>query len=97
MNDAPPGPISQDCERGGGCHENIDIRRPGTPDFWRVQMKVIRRQFLPLAPATLAIAGASTFCWGAEPNVVGNWKLVSYYSQELATGRIRWESIPKDT
>jgi hypothetical protein len=24
--------------------------------------------------------------WGAEPNVVGNWKLVSYLSEELATG-----------
>ena len=24
--------------------------------------------------------------WGAGPNVVGSWKLVSYYSEELATG-----------
>ncbi len=49
-------------------------------------MKIIHRRFLPLTLATLAIAGASASCRGAEPNVVGDWKLVSYYSQELATG-----------
>ncbi len=61
-------------------------------------MRFVRRHCLQQVGA---VAGASRaiiyalFCmglgliaptWGASPNVVGNWKLVSFVFEELATG-----------
>jgi hypothetical protein len=50
-------------------------------------MKLIRRQMLQVAAAAVAALGVNSSSWGAEPNVVGNWKLVSFVSEELATGK----------
>jgi Lipocalin-like domain len=50
-------------------------------------MKLIRRQMLQVAGAAVAALGVNSSSWGAEPNVVGNWKLVSFVSEELATGK----------
>jgi Lipocalin-like domain len=50
-------------------------------------MKLVRRQFLQLAGAAIASLGISAFSWGAEQNVVGNWKLVSFFTEEVATGQ----------
>jgi hypothetical protein len=50
-------------------------------------MKLIRRQVLQVAAAAVAALGVNSSSWGAEPNIVGNWKLVSYVSEELATGK----------
>ena len=50
-------------------------------------MKLIRRQLLQIAGAAVAALGVNASSWGAEPNLVGNWKLVSFVSEELATGK----------
>ena len=50
-------------------------------------MKFIRRQLLQVAGAAVAALGVNASSWGAEPNLVGNWKLVSFVSEELATGK----------
>jgi lipocalin-like protein len=50
-------------------------------------MKLIRRQMLQFAGAAVAALGVNSSSWGAEPNVVGNWKLVSYVSEEIPTGK----------
>jgi hypothetical protein len=50
-------------------------------------MKLIRRQMLQVAGAAVAALGVNSSSWGVEPNVVGNWRLVSYVSEELATGK----------
>jgi hypothetical protein len=50
-------------------------------------MKLIRRQLLRFAGATVPALGVNASSWGAEPSIVGNWKLVSAVSEELATGK----------
>jgi hypothetical protein len=45
-------------------------------------MKLIHRQLLQVA----GVAVVNAPSWGAEPNVVGNWKIVSLFDEELATG-----------
>jgi hypothetical protein len=50
-------------------------------------MKLVRRQFSLLAGATMVSLGASAPSLRAEPNVVGNWKIVSFFTEELATGK----------
>jgi hypothetical protein len=50
-------------------------------------VKFVHRQFLQLAGAFIAVLGASASLWGAELNVVGSGKLVSFASEELATGK----------
>jgi hypothetical protein len=50
-------------------------------------MKLIRRQLLRFAGATVPALGLNASSWGAEPSIVGNWKLVSAVSEELATGK----------
>jgi hypothetical protein len=50
-------------------------------------MKLIRRQMLQVTAAAVAALGVNSPSWGAEPNVVGNWKLVSYVTEELPTGK----------
>jgi hypothetical protein len=50
-------------------------------------MKLVRRQFLHFAGAAIASLGISASSWGAEPNIVGSWKLVSLFTNELATGK----------
>ena len=49
-------------------------------------MKLIRRQLLQVAGAAVAALGVNSSS-GAESTVVGNWKLVSFVSEELATGK----------
>jgi hypothetical protein len=49
-------------------------------------MKLIRRQLLQIAGAAVTALGVNA-SWGAEPNLVGNWQLVSFFSEELATGK----------
>jgi lipocalin-like protein len=46
-----------------------------------------RRQFLQLAALALASLSTPASSWAAEPNVVGNWKLVSLFTKEIATGK----------
>src|ERR1700730_3223646 len=48
-------------------------------------MRFIRQQLLRVAGAAVAALGANASSWGAEPRIVGNWKLVSAVSEELAT------------
>src|SRR5215470_1378894 len=50
-------------------------------------MKLIRPQLLHVAGVAVLALCANAPSWGAEPNVVSNWKLVSYVSDELATGK----------
>jgi hypothetical protein len=50
-------------------------------------MKLIHRQLLQVAGVAVVVLGVNAPSWGAEPSVVGNWKLVSYVSEELATGK----------
>jgi hypothetical protein len=47
-------------------------------------VKHIYTQLLASAVATFAISASSL---GAEPSVVGTWKQVSYFTEELATGK----------
>ena len=49
-------------------------------------MKPVGRLFL-LAVAAIANLGVAASSRGAEPNIVGNWKLVSLFTTELATGK----------
>jgi len=50
-------------------------------------MKLIRPQLLQVACVAVVALGVNAPSWGAEPNVVGNWKLVSFVTEELATGK----------
>jgi hypothetical protein len=50
-------------------------------------IKLVRRQFLHFAGAAIASLGISASSWGAKPNIVGSWKLVSLFTKELATGK----------
>ncbi len=50
-------------------------------------MNLFRRHFLQLAAAAIASLGVSSSSWGADHNVVGNWKLVSFFTEEVATGQ----------
>ncbi len=50
-------------------------------------MKLIRRQIFQIVGATIAILGINAPSLSAEPNVVGNWKLVTLVEEDLATGR----------
>ena len=51
-------------------------------------MKLIRRQLLQVAGAAVAALSINASAWGAElADLVGSWKLVSYVSEELATGK----------
>jgi hypothetical protein len=51
-------------------------------------VKFIREQLL-LQVARIAVVafGLSAPSWGAEPNVVGTWKLISFVDEELTTGK----------
>jgi Lipocalin-like domain len=50
-------------------------------------MSMVRRKALTAAYVAVAILTANVPSWAAEPSLVGNWKLVSYVSEELATGK----------
>ena len=50
-------------------------------------MKLVRRQILQIVGAAIVSLGVSAPSWGAEPSLVGNWKLVSVVVEELATGK----------
>jgi Lipocalin-like domain len=50
-------------------------------------MKLIRSQLLQVAGAAVVALGVNAPSWGAEANIVGNWKIVSYVTEELATGK----------
>jgi len=50
-------------------------------------MKLISPQLLQVAGVAVVVLCANAASWGAEPNIVGSWKLVSYVSEELATGK----------
>lgn len=50
-------------------------------------MKFIRRQLLQITGAAVAALSVNASSSGAEPSLVGNWKLVSLVSEELATGK----------
>src|SRR5215475_5135334 len=52
-------------------------------------MKLIRPQLLQVACVAVVALCANAPSWGAEPNIVGNWKLVSLVTEELATGKKR--------
>jgi hypothetical protein len=53
----------------------------------RNAMRFIRPQLLQVACVAVVALCANVPSWGAEPNIVGNWKLVSLVSEELATGK----------
>ena len=57
-------------------------------------MKLIRPQLLQVAGVAVVALCVNAPSRGAEPNVVGNWKLVSYVSEELGPERrrLRWAS-----
>ena len=50
-------------------------------------MKLARSQLLQVAGVAVVALCVNAPSWGAEPNVVGNWKLVSFVTEELATGK----------
>src|SRR5215470_15883285 len=50
-------------------------------------MKLIRPQLLQVAGVAVVALCVNAPSWGAEPNVVGNWKLVSWVTEELTTGK----------
>ncbi len=50
-------------------------------------MKLIRPQLLQVAGVAVVALCVNAPSRGAEPNVVGKWKLVSYISEELGTGK----------
>jgi hypothetical protein len=50
-------------------------------------MKPIRPQLLQVASVAVVSFAVNAPSWGAEPDVVGNWKLVSYVTEELTTGK----------
>ena len=50
-------------------------------------MKLIRPQLLQVAGVAVLALCANAPSWGAEANVVGSWKLVSWVTEELATGK----------
>jgi hypothetical protein len=50
-------------------------------------MTVIRSHAPTAACAAVVVFAANLSSWAAEPSLVGNWKLVSYVAQELATGK----------
>jgi hypothetical protein len=47
-------------------------------------MTNIRARFLAIATAVTAVLNTAALSFGAEPSVVGNWKLVSFFTEELA-------------
>ena len=49
-------------------------------------MTVIPSHALPATCAAVVIFAANLSSWAAEPSLVGNWKMVSYLTEELATG-----------
>ena len=49
-------------------------------------MKIVRRQFLHVAGAAITMFAISASSWGAEQNIVGSWKLVSLFTEELGNG-----------
>jgi hypothetical protein len=50
-------------------------------------MKLIHRQLLQVAGVAVVALGVNAPSRGAEPNVVGNWRIASYFDEELATGK----------
>src|ERR1700733_17202 len=50
-------------------------------------MTNIRARFLAIATAVTAVLNTAALSFGAQPSVVGNWKLVSFFTEELATGK----------
>jgi hypothetical protein len=50
-------------------------------------MTNIRARFLAIATAVTAVLNTAALSFGAQPIVVGNWKLVSFFTEELATGK----------
>jgi hypothetical protein len=50
-------------------------------------MTVIRLRTLTAAFASVVFFAANVSSWAAEPSLVGNWKLVSFVTEELATGK----------
>ena len=50
-------------------------------------MTVIRSHAPIAACAAVVVFAANLSSWAAEPNLVGNWKQVSYVTEELATGK----------
>src|SRR5215469_10683114 len=72
-NDALPGPNWK-----GDCTSNLGRGNA---------MKLIRPQLLQVACVAVVALGVNAPSWGAEPNVVGNWKLVSFATEELTTGK----------
>jgi hypothetical protein len=50
-------------------------------------VKFIRSQLLQVACVAVVAFGVNAPSWGAEPNIVGTWKVVSYVTEELATGK----------
>jgi hypothetical protein len=60
-------------------------------------VKFIRPQLLQVACVAVVAFGINAPSWGAEPNVVGTWKLVSFVTQELRTGKKTslWGEHPK--
>jgi hypothetical protein len=50
-------------------------------------MTVIRSHAPTAACAALVVFAANLSSWAAEPSLEGNWKVVSYVTQELATGK----------
>jgi len=52
------------------------LRGSSRATFWEEAMKLIRRQLLQVAGAAVAALGVNASSWGAEPNLVGNWKLI---------------------
>jgi hypothetical protein len=51
----------------------------------KILMHISRRSVMQLA-AGIAFFVTSSSSWSAETGVLGNWKLVSYFTEELATG-----------
>jgi hypothetical protein len=50
-------------------------------------MKLARSQLLQVAGVAVVALCVNAPSWGAEPNIVGSWKLLSYVTEELATGK----------
>jgi len=50
-------------------------------------MKLTRSHLLQVAGVAVVAFCVNAPSWGAEPNIVGSWKLLSYVSEELATGK----------
>src|SRR5215467_15867548 len=50
-------------------------------------MKLIHAQLLQIACVAVVALSVNAPSWGAEPNVVGTWKVVSFVAEELATGK----------